>query len=54
MDLSIEQHSNMFGYFFNANYVKESILLINIVSFWWKKKPIKAWNGIELDPEKIK
>lgn len=44
--------SNMFGYFFNANYVKESTL-IKFLAFGGKEKTYQAWYGIE-DPEKLK
>ena len=44
--------SNMFGYFFNANYVKESTL-IKLLAFGGKEKTYQAWNGIE-DPEKLR
>ena len=44
--------SNMFGYFFNANYVKESTL-IKLLAFGGKEKTYQAWYGIE-DPEKLK
>ena len=43
--------SNMFGYFFNANYVKESTL-IKFLAFGGKEKTYQAWYGIE-DPEKL-
>ena len=44
--------SNMFGYFFNANYVKESTL-IKLMAFGGKEKTYQAWYGIE-DPEKLR
>lgn len=44
--------SNMFSYFFNANYVKESTL-IKLLAFGGKEKTYQAWYGIE-DPEKLK
>ena len=44
--------SNMFGYFFNANYVKETTL-IKLLAFGGKEKTYQAWYGIE-DPEKLK
>ena len=44
--------SNMFGYFFNANYVKESTL-IQFLAFGGKEKTYQAWYGIE-DPEKLR
>ena len=44
--------SNMFGYFFNANYVKESTL-VKFMAFGGKEKTYQAWYGIE-DPEKLK
>ncbi len=43
--------SNMLGYFFNANYVKESTL-IKFLAFGGKEKTYQAWYGIE-DPEKL-
>ena len=44
--------SNLFGYFFNANYVTETSL-IKFIAFGGKEKTYQAWNGIE-DPEKLK
>lgn len=44
--------SNLFGYFFNANYVTETSL-IKLIAFGGKEKTYQAWNGIE-DPEKLK
>ncbi len=44
--------SNMFGYFFNANYVKESTL-VKLMAFGGKEKTYQAWYGIE-DPEKLR
>ena len=44
--------SNMFGYFFNANYVKESTL-IKFLAFGGKEKTYQSWYGIE-DPEKLR
>lgn len=44
--------SNMLGYFFNANYVKESTL-IKFMAFGGKEKTYQAWYGIE-DPEKLR
>ena len=44
--------SNMFGYFFNANYIKESTL-IKLLAFGGKEKTYQAWYGIE-DPEKLR
>ncbi|WP_445717048.1 TonB-dependent receptor [Flavobacterium sp.] len=44
--------SNMFGYFFNVNYVKETTL-IKLLAFGGKEKTYQAWYGIE-DPEKLK
>lgn len=38
--------SNMFGYFFNANYVKESTL-IKFLAFGGKEKTYQAWYGTE-------
>ena len=38
--------SNMFGYFFNANYIKESTL-IKLIAFGGKEKTYQAWYGIE-------
>ena len=43
--------SDMFGYFFNANYVKESTL-VKFMAFGGKEKTYQAWYGIE-DPEKL-
>ena len=42
----------MFGYFFNANYVKESTFS-EIYGIWRKRKTYQAWYGIE-DPEKLR
>jgi iron complex outermembrane receptor protein len=44
--------SDMFGYFFNANYVKENTL-IKFLAFGGKEKTYQAWNGLE-DPEKLR
>ena len=44
--------SDMFGYFFNANYVKESTL-VKFMGFGGKEKTYQAWYGIE-DPEKLR
>jgi iron complex outermembrane receptor protein len=44
--------SNMFGYFFNANYVTETTL-IKALAFGGKEKTYQAWYGLE-DPEKLK
>jgi iron complex outermembrane receptor protein len=41
--------SNMFGYFFNANYITESTQIKAII-FGGKEKTYQAWNGLE-DPE---
>ena len=38
--------SNMFGYYFNANYVKESTL-IKFIAFGGKEKTYQAWYGLE-------
>ncbi|TXI70156.1 MAG: TonB-dependent receptor [Flavobacterium sp.] len=38
--------SNMFGYFFNANYVRESTL-IKFLAFGGKEKTYQAWYGTE-------
>jgi len=38
--------SNMFGYFFNANYVKESTL-IKFIAFGGKEKTYQSWYGLE-------
>lgn len=43
--------SNLFGYFFNANYVTQTSL-IKFIAFGGKEKTYQAWNGIE-DPEKL-
>jgi iron complex outermembrane receptor protein len=44
--------SNLFGYFFNANYVTEKTL-IKAIAFGGKEKTYQAWYGIE-DPEKLR
>ena len=44
--------SNLFGYFFNANYVTNSTL-IKAIAFGGKEKTYQAYWGIE-DPEKLK
>ena len=44
--------SNMFGYFFNANYVKESTL-IKFLAFGGKEKTYQAWNGRDNAPISI-
>lgn len=44
--------TNMFGYFLNANYVKENTL-IKFLAFGGKEKTYQAWYGIE-DEEKLK
>lgn len=44
--------TNMFGYFFNANYVTEKTL-IKAIAFGGKEKTYQAWNGLE-DPDKLK
>lgn len=44
--------SDMFGYFFNANYVNESTL-VKFMAFGGKEKTYQAWYGIE-DPEKLR
>ena len=38
--------SNMFGYFFNVNYVKENTL-IKFIAFGGKEKTYQSWNGLE-------
>jgi iron complex outermembrane receptor protein len=38
--------SNMFGYFFNVNYLKKSTS-IQFLAFGGKEKTYQAWNGIE-------
>lgn len=38
--------SNMFGYFFNTNYVKENTL-IKLIAFGGKEKTYQAWYGLE-------
>lgn len=43
--------TNMFGYFLNANYVKENTL-IKFLAFGGKEKTYQAWNGLE-DEEKL-
>lgn len=40
--------SNLFGYFFNANYVTETSL-IKFIAFGGKEKTYQAWNGLEDD-----
>ena len=44
--------SDMFGYFFNANYITEKSQ-IKFLAFGGKEKTYQAWYGIE-DPEKLK
>lgn len=44
--------SNMFGYFFNANYITEKSQ-VKFLAFGGKEKTYQAWYGIE-DPEKLK
>ncbi len=44
--------SNMFGYFFNANYITEQSQ-VKFLAFGGKQKTYQAWYGIE-DPEKLK
>lgn len=43
--------TNMFGYFLNANYVKENTL-IKFLAFGGKEKTYQAWYGLE-DEEKL-
>lgn len=43
--------SNLLGYFFNANYVKENTL-IKLIAFGGKEKTYQAWNGLE-DEDKL-
>ena len=43
--------SNLFGYFFNANYVTETSLL-KFIAFGGKEKTYQAWNGLE-DEDKL-
>jgi iron complex outermembrane receptor protein len=43
--------SNMFGYFFNANYITEKSQ-IKFMAFGGKEKTYQAWYGIE-DPDKL-
>ena len=43
--------SNMFGYFFNANYINDKSQ-IKFMAFGGKEKTYQAWYGIE-DPEKL-
>ncbi|MCO6161407.1 TonB-dependent receptor [Flavobacterium sp. NRK F7] len=38
--------TNMFGYFFNANYVKENTI-IKLIAFGGKEKTYQAWYGLE-------
>lgn len=44
--------SNLFGYFFNVNYVTEKTL-IKAIAFGGKEKTYQAWYGLE-DEEKLK
>ena len=44
--------SNLFGYFFNVNYVTEKTL-IKAIAFGGKEKTYQAWYGLE-DPEKLR
>lgn len=44
--------SNMFGYFFNANYITEK-RQIKFLAFGGREKTYQAWYGLE-DPEKLK
>lgn len=44
--------SDMFGYFFNANYVKENTL-IKFLAFGGKEKTYQAWNGRDNAPLSI-
>ena len=44
--------SDMFGYFFNANYVTETSL-VKLMAFGGKEKTYQAWYGLE-DPEKLR
>ena len=44
--------SDMFGYLFNVNYVKETTL-IKFLAFGGKEKTYQAWYGLE-DPDKLK
>ncbi|NHN26629.1 TonB-dependent receptor [Flavobacterium jejuense] len=41
--------TNMFGYFLNANYVKENTL-IKFIAFGGKEKTYQAWNGLDQAP----
>jgi iron complex outermembrane receptor protein len=43
--------SNMFGYFFNLNYIKNSTQIKAII-FGGKEKTYQSWNGLE-DPDKL-
>ncbi|WP_313804915.1 TonB-dependent receptor domain-containing protein [Flavobacterium sp.] len=43
--------SQMFGYFFNANYVTEKTL-VKLIAFGGKERTYQAWYGLE-DPEKL-
>ncbi|WP_240723640.1 TonB-dependent receptor [Flavobacterium sp. J27] len=38
--------TNMFGYFFNANYIKENTI-IKLIAFGGKEKTYQAWYGLE-------
>jgi iron complex outermembrane receptor protein len=44
--------SNLFGYYFDANYITKSTL-IKAIAFGGKEKTYQAWNGLE-DEEKLK
>lgn len=44
--------SDLFGYFFNANYITKNTI-IKAIAFGGKEKTYQAWNGLE-DEEKLK
>lgn len=44
--------SDLFGYFFNANYITNNTI-IKAIAFGGKEKTYQAWNGLE-DEEKLK
>lgn len=44
--------SDLFGYFFNANYITKNTI-IKVIAFGGKEKTYQAWNGLE-DEEKLK
>ena len=44
--------SDLFGYFFNTNYITKNTI-IKVIAFGGKEKTYQAWNGLE-DEEKLK